>query len=207
MKKNRLFVLGIITMFVAILSLTLVSGTMARYTSTATGSDTARVAKWSVLVEGVDAAGTVVKNFDVNLFDTIKDSDGTSNETDVESKDTDRVIAPGTSGSFEINLENNSEVSTSYAIDFTVTKTDNTIPVQFSKDNTNWVNSIDDLDIAMDNADSPTNNRLDAIDGTTSVTIYWRWAYNGNDTTDTTLGAAGTAEITVAVKVIFTQID
>lgn len=206
MKKNRLFVLGIITMFVAILSLTLVSGTMARYTSTTSGSDTARVAKWSVLVGTSDAAQT--NSFTVDLFKTIVDTKDDSNETDVKPETAgDKIIAPGTKGSFVIDLTNASEVTTSYAIDFTVTKTNNKIPVQFSINGTDWVNNIDDLDIKMNDADSPTNNVLAALSGNISYTIQWRWAYNGDDTIDTDLGKVGTDTITVEVKITFTQID
>ena len=205
MKKNRLFVLGIITMFVAILSLTLVSGTMARYTSEISGSDTARVAKWSVLVENVDAAEE--NNFTINLFKTIIDTKNDDVETDVKpGNGTDQIIAPGTKGSFEINLKNASEVTAAYAIDFTVTNSMN-IPVKFSLTGAegSWVDSIEDIE--FDNPDSPTNNALAANGGETSFTIYWQWAYAGNDALDTNLGVDGSATITVDVKVTFTQVD
>lgn len=204
MRKNRLFILGIFTVMVALVSLSLVSGTWAKYTSTVSGSDSARVAKWSVLFEGADAAQ--VDTFTFDLFNTaLKDSDGNT-ETDVTGKDGAVVIAPGTQGEFVFNLENKSEVTAAYAIDFTVTNA-NDIPVQFKLNSGEWVNSIDDLDIAFDDADSPTSNPLAALTGTDTVTIYWRWNYAGTDATDTQLGKAGTATLGVEVEVTFTQVD
>ena len=47
MKKNKIFTLGLAIAFVFVLSLTLVSGTFAKYTSTVTGKDSAAVAKWA----------------------------------------------------------------------------------------------------------------------------------------------------------------
>ena len=50
MKKNKLFLLGLFVVFAAVLSLSLVSNTLAKYTTSDSGSDTARVAKWGVTV-------------------------------------------------------------------------------------------------------------------------------------------------------------
>ena len=41
MKKNKIFTLGLVITFVFVVSLTLVSGTFAKYTSTVTGNDSA----------------------------------------------------------------------------------------------------------------------------------------------------------------------
>ena len=49
--------------------------------------------------------------FTFDLFNTVKDSDGNA-ETEIKTTD-GTIIAPGTSGSFEINFENKSEVSAS----------------------------------------------------------------------------------------------
>ena len=203
MKRNKLFILGICTVMVALVSLSLVSVTWAKYTSSISGEDQARVAKWSVLFEDKDAA--TESSFTVDLFGTIKDTDGSA-ESDVSSANLDKVIAPGTQGSFEFNLENKSEVTAAYAVDFTVTNANN-IPVQFRIADGEWKNSIDDLDIPFDNSDAPTSNPLAAKTGTASFTIEWRWIYNGVDSTDTALGTAGTATIKVEVDVTFTQVD
>ena len=199
MKKNRLFVLGIITMFVAILSLTLVSGTMARYTSQVSGESEARVAKWHFTLNGDDvttsADATQTVAFD--LFETIKDSDGTSDEEDVKDGGvSENIIAPGTSGKFQLVIENKSEVNATYAIDYTITNGDD-IPVEFSLDGTSWNSSLADV----------TETVIAMGTGAATYTIYWQWAIDGDDKIDTDLGLVGTATIKVEVKITFTQKD
>ncbi len=81
MKKNRLFVLGLVTVFVALVSLTFVSSTWAKYTTTVSGTDQARVAYW-----GFEETDTL----EWDLFDAVY-------EDDVKSEDGDNLIAPGTS--------------------------------------------------------------------------------------------------------------
>ena len=56
------------------------------------------------------------------------------------------IIAPGTRGSFDIVIKNDSQVNATYAIDYTVTNTNN-IPVKFSVDGTNWFDDINYLDV------------------------------------------------------------
>ena len=77
---------------VAVLAVTMmftmcfVGGTFAKYTSSATGTDTATVAKWSFKVGETDIATTDTFTFD--LFKTIKDSDGINNETEMKTTKT-----------------------------------------------------------------------------------------------------------------------
>ena len=82
MKRNKLFLLGLFVVFAAVLSLSLVSSTFAKYTSTNSGNDTARVAKWGVTV-----------TVDGKTFATAYD------ET-VLSQTAENVVAPGTAGNF-----------------------------------------------------------------------------------------------------------
>ena len=120
-----------------------VGGTFAKYTSSATGTDSATVAKWDIKVGGTNIATNDTFTFD--LFKTIKDSNGTAEETDMSLVD-GTIIAPGTRGSFDIVIKNDSQVNATYAIDYTVTNTNN-IPVKFSVDGTNWFDDINYLDV------------------------------------------------------------
>ena len=89
MEKNKTMKMILITLLIAMIALVLVSGTYAKYTSSASGSDTARVAKWSFIVGGAD---TVTENtFTFDLFKTIKDTDG-EDEVDVISANADMVL-------------------------------------------------------------------------------------------------------------------
>ena len=113
MEKNKTMKMILITLLIAMIALILVSSTYAKYTSSASGSATARVAKWSFNV-GKNNDIVTTNTFTFNLFDTINDTNGTDKETDVVSANADKVIAPGTSGSFDLVLENKSETSAKY---------------------------------------------------------------------------------------------
>ena len=186
-------VLAVVMMF----TMCFVGGTFAKYTSSATGTDSATVAKWDIKVGGTNIATNDTFTFD--LFKTIKDSNGTADETDMSPVD-GTIIAPGTRGSFDIVIKNDSQVNATYAIDYTVTNTNN-IPVKFSVDGTNWFDDINYLDV-----------RSVAINmgATATVTVQWMWEFEriDGDTQDTTLGsAASAATLTVAAKVTATQVD
>ena len=173
-----------------------VGGTFAKYTSSATGTDSATVAKWDIKVGGTNIATNDTFTFD--LFKTIKDSNGTADETDMSPVD-GTIIAPGTRGSFDIVIKNDSQVNATYAIDYTVTNTNN-IPVKFSVDGTNWFDDINYLDV-----------RSVAINmgATATVTVQWMWEFEriDGDTQDTTLGSAASATLTVSAAVSAIQVD
>lgn len=187
---------------VAVLAVTMmftmcfVGGTFAKYTSSATGTDSATVAKWDIKVGGTNIATNDTFTFD--LFKTIKDSNGTADETDMSPVD-GTIIAPGTRGSFDIVIKNDSQVNATYAIDYTVTNTNN-IPVKFSVDGTNWFDDINYLDV-----------RSVAINmgATATVTVQWMWEFEriDGDTQDTTLGSAASATLTVSAAVSAIQVD
>lgn len=187
---------------VAVLAVTMmftmcfVGGTFAKYTSSATGNDNANVAKWDIKVGGTNIATNDTFTFD--LFKTIKDSNGTADETDMSPVD-GTIIAPGTRGSFDIVIKNDSQVNATYAIDYTVTNTNN-IPVKFSVDGTNWFDDINYLDV-----------RSVAINmgATATVTVQWMWEFEriDGDNQDTNLGSAASATLEVKAAVTATQVD
>ena len=184
---------------VAVLAVTMmftmcfVGGTFAKYTSSATGTNSTTVAKWNIKVNETNITTSDTFNFD--LFNTVKDTNGNP-ETDMYPNNGD-IIAPGTRGSFDIVIKNDSEVNATYAIDFSASNPNN-IPVQFSLDGTNWYYGIDLLDI------SSTAISMNASD---SVVVRWKWDFYGDDNADTNLGKEGTATITVSAKVTATQVD
>ena len=220
MRKNKFFMLGIITVFVAILSLTFVSSTFARYTSQVSGTDSARVAKWSFTYDGQTSDADVIGNGQADdeyivkfdLFHTVKEYDGTSTEEDLAKTD-GSIIAPGTAGSFEFILTNNSEVSAVYYISFEAVNANN-IPLQFKLDNGTWVNDISLLNLSENNKDTDTDTKLKYAnttddEDTTSHTIYWRWAIGDSNLNnhDTELGIGGTATCQVTATITFYQVD
>ena len=213
MKNNRITRLAILVLALTMITLMIVSGTFAKYTSTATGSDTATVAKWSIKVgtgDGVEIAGSS-STVSFDLFSTIKDEDGNS-EDDVAGKAsniavgstaaTAKIIAPGTSGSFDLIVKNESEVNATYSITF---NSDNTnIPIEFSTDNgEHWDTTLSSANI--------TNQAINMNSAAQTKTVKWRWAYNvseARDTSDTNLGVAAqtsTASVTLSATITATQ--
>ena len=190
MKRNKLFILGICTVMVALVSLSLVSGTWAKYTSTVSGEDSARVAKWAWNYKGANLVSDTVA-FD--LFETINDTGNTADETDVA----DTLIAPGTAGSFTFSFQNLSEVTAEYTVNYTVTNVNN-IPVEFSVDGTTWTSDLTDI-----------SDTLAIGSAAKEVTVQWRWEFENayGDAYDTNLGVYGNAEIKVRAEITFVQVD
>lgn len=195
MKKNRIFILGIVTMFVAILSLTLVSGTLARYTSSGKGYDEIQVAKWDVKIQGTKITSVDPQAQEFDLFDTVNYDEG--GDDVVNGK-----IAPGTDGMFSFTVNNSSEVNAKYNVVFDA----NTygVPLEWStsgEDDT-WKTDLSQLNIS--------DKELD-MNATDNVVIYWRWVFEvdaAGNVTDTGLGSVDTpVKPRVTITVTFNQVD
>ena len=212
MKNDRITRFAILILALTMITLMIVSGTFAKYTSSATGSDTATVAKWSIKVgsgDGIEIAGSS-STVAFDLFSTIKDEDGGS-EDDVAGKAsniavgntaaTAKIIAPGTSGSFDIIVKNESEVNATYSIAFESNNT--SIPIEFSTDGTTWKSTLSEANV--------TNATINMNSAAQTKTVYWRWAYDvsaARDTADTNLGVAAQtspASVTLSATITATQ--
>ena len=210
MKKNRTLRVSALLLALTLITTCLVGGTFAKYTSSTTGNDVATVAKWSFKVNGAEFATTSPQTLSFNLFDTINDTGNTADEADVA----DTKIAPGTAGKFALEVKNESEVNAKYTVKLTETNASE-VPLQYSVDGTTWEDSI--AEVAMTNY----TDKAIAMNGTETVTVYWRWVFEGgvdvghagqNDGTDTALGIAaqtpGTLPtVTIAATLTATQVD
>ena len=197
MKDNKLVKVFLIVLLIAMIGLILVSGTYAKYTTTFTGSDTATVAKFKV------SSNTTAETFD--LYKTAKEVDGTTADVDVANG----KVAPGTGGKFDVKLTNDSDVKVHYTLDLKETNTEN-VPIEYSLDGITYVTA--------ENFASVSAADLAIGSTTQTVSVYWRWAFEGKDstnykttqtdTTDYTLGTASTAPtVKVEVSTVFTQVD
>lgn len=204
MKKNRILIAGVITAFVALITLSLVSGTWAKYTSKVQGSDTAKVAKWSFTYGGEDIKN--VTEADIKLFDATKiyDLDESGNvsttvDADVKAGTANAIIAPGVGGLYQVEVVNNSEVNAKYEVSYELVAESAAVPLEFSTDNVNWgdLNSVATAATALNQNNSAT------------IKVYWRWAFTkdaGRDVTDTQLGIEA-GNVTIKVTITFTQVD
>lgn len=164
-----------IVLLLCVIAMILVAGTYAKYTSSASGSDSATVAKWDIKVNGTQLG---VENATVN-FDLFGTSD-------------DDLVYPGKTNSFDVVVTNDSQVAATYDIDFTVSGA--TLPIEYSIDGTNWSTDGDDLDLS---------SKAIAVDGEVTETVQWRWADDGSrDAADTQLGIDnGTVTVTATITV------
>ena len=200
MKKNRMMRLASVLLVCVLLTTSVISGTFAKYTSEGSVTDTARVAKWDIKLEGA----TITKDVTIDLFATAyKNPAGT--ETTVQSDTTENVIAPGTEGFFEIDLKNDSEVAAEYAISYTINNAAG-VPIEFSLtgNDDDWTSTIADLNCEK----QPL-----AMDATAStVTVYWKWVFNPavprTDADDTYLGTLDTLPtVSVTATITVDQVD
>ena len=78
MKENKLAKFMALVLLITLLAVILVSGTYAKYTTSASGTDTATVAKWSIKFGSEDIAKSQTKTLSIDLFSTITNTDGTT---------------------------------------------------------------------------------------------------------------------------------
>ncbi len=209
MKRNKVFLLGIITVFVAVLSFTLVSGTYAKYTSTATGSDTVDVAAWAFTIDEKkfgNSGAAFTEEFNFNFWTTITEDDGTT-ENEVAAGH----IAPGTKGVFELNVANDSDVTATVAYKFVFTGlTEDLAKVLKFATADSEANLADYKVLGMDNGEyvlTIAAKELAYATGTDTLVIGWQWAFdNGDDGRDTSIGIAAPS-VTVTASVICTQVN
>ena len=230
MKKNVMMRVASVLLICVLLTSSVISGTFAKYVTTASGSDSARVAKWGV---SVDPKG--------NLFlEDYAKTDGTytvSGNT-VESIDTWKVVAPGTGhGLTEVVLSGAPEVATriTYVADVTlsgwVVGGVEYCPIIFTVEGHTYgmygttaeytFGTIAVLEQAVEEAIAackadyaPNTNLADAAVTAAFPTVSWEWPFytsDENDVKDTALGDAAAAGypagITVTIQTTVTQID
>ncbi|MCI9063625.1 MAG: hypothetical protein HFJ17_03380 [Clostridia bacterium] len=172
---KKISILAVLVLTV-ILSTGSVAGTYAKYTSSNDFTDQARVAKWGFSFGGDTAVA----------MDLFKDSyDGT-----VTSDNTDRVIAPGTAYQYTFKLTNETTGKVTPEVKYSIKFVDNSEidskldgKLVFSLDGTTYKSLTDVI--------AELNTKYTAVDADTEFTnetLYWKWAFDGDDETDTALG-------------------
>ena len=187
MKKNKTMRLASILLILTLLTTSVISGTFAKYTSSATATDTATVAKWSIKVDGEEIATKgAAPTVDIDLFKTVTEIGG---GTDGEIATVEKLIAPGTEGSFALKIKNESQVDANYTITFSVTGAN--VPLKWKvNDEGEWQNSL-----------TAINAKLIKLNTEDTVNIKWQWAFEGN-AGDTELGIdAGSVTVTATIQV------
>lgn len=218
MKKNVMMRLACFLLVAVLISTSAISGTYAKYVTTDSVNDTARVAKFGVVVT---AEGSLFEN-------TYKDAPATDDTITVESYGgvDDNVVAPGTNNgtdTFKFSITGTPEVDVKVEVkvsdlekdvflkaktglpDMTTGDEDtfnllaDYYPVKYTlkKQGTAILTdgTLADLKTALEGisvAKVDSNTNLETAFGDYEIT--WKWDYEGNDQADTLLGdlAAGT---------------
>ncbi len=186
-KDNGNKKLAIIALLLMLISTTVLSGTLAKYTSTSTGTATVSVAQWTdIQFEGESLTSA---NFSFNLADTkIENNNVLSTQ-----------IAPGDKGSFEVDF-GSAEVAYTYnlSVNDINPSTAGHPAIKFYSDAEMDTLLTDDVNIEV--------NLANAQSGFTK-TIYWQWEYDGGIDSDDTQDGLLNQELNFNINISATQKD
>ena len=205
MKKNVMMRVASALLVAVLMTTCAISGTFAKYTTTNSGSDDARVARW-----GFQKTALAFEMFDGEY-------------TNVESGNGDNVVAPGTFKEITITLVPQAEapeVAYSFDVDVSVTTTGDATELLnklvWSLDGTE-VGDFDDLIAAVDAKFDAATIEAGNLPAYKTIKIKWEWPFekgdnedekNAYNAADTTLGnAAQLASLEVTVSFEATQLD
>ena len=231
MKKNKMMRMAAVLLVAVVLTTCAISGTFAKYVTSESGSDSARVAKFGVTVTANGEAFA-------NAYEKVGDGTGNSNQgvlyatagsTVKSGLASEDIVAPGTKGSMvQMTLAGEPEVSVkvSYAATVTLndkwktTDTDFYFPLVIKVNDvavdTSAATSASEVEDAIEAKVAEYSQTYDpltplAAQGGDSLRITWEWPFEGEDPKDTILGnkaaAGNAAEITIAVTTTVTQVD
>ena len=208
-KYSSLRIASILLMLVLITSC-VVSGTFAKYTTSGSSSDSARVAKWGVNV--------YVTGDDVGV---LENAEGTNKETDIVSSSTISKIAPGTKGSIcTISIEGQPEVTTRITYSATVSlegwEVDGLfycpVDVIVGNKTVEKGSSMDEYEANIINAIKISYSLAAGVnlDGN-SLTVTWKWDYSTDEAISLKDTALATKETRPTIKIdvtcTVTQVD
>jgi hypothetical protein len=205
-KNKNTFRIGALLLVACLISSVMLSGTFAKYTSEYAGQDTALVASWSLDIKDGANNGFALSPADPAVLDLfLHEYDNNILATAGDQK----IIAPGVSGKFVLNIANNSDVAAEIDFDISEDEDGPDIPMEFvigdafdfdTAPSENILIGIDGLEGALNTVE---NIELTELGGTldhTSVTVHWRWPFGTSDlvndetnVADTTLGTASAA--------------
>ncbi len=193
MKKHIVLRASLFLIVLLLVTTCIISGTYAKYVSTDIVTSTANIAKWSFKVEDTDISKNTTFSF--KLFDTVSYSDTKNLTPHMINND---LIAPGTEGFFELDLNNTSDVPADCVLTLNYVFNDlpagvSSIPLEFSFDGTNY-------------SATPEAATVSAIpSGTTKkVNVCWRWPATGHSAIDKLLQTTS-AGVTVTLTVVASQ--
>ena len=191
-KRKRLLLIGLLVLLFAIT--TAFVGSLARYSTSKTVSDSAVVAKFGLNVPN-----------EINLFS----ASYTNVQADTDGK---KIIAPGTQGQYTFNVSGTAEVAYKVSSNISLSYSEewgSYAPLKFSINGETWT----DFAQFKDNLNSALESDVIAPNATYSgtQTIYWKWPISEDDAKDNEVGyaaATGTAPgVSINIEVNAIQVD
>lgn len=207
--KKNIFCLLLVFILIIMISCT-ITVTYAKYMSSVSGSDKARVAKWAWTINSNDLNNELLELSIDDLFSAGNVHNLVENTCHYVFLDEniqqngDAIIAPGTCGYTNIEITNNSEVNAKYQI-IIQEKNQSGIPLAYAYSNQgNWYTPDEFNEI-----DNMFNKNVIKAGETKKISLYWKWDYEteNGDGFDTTLGTYSNSEVEVKVKLNITQIN
>ncbi|MBQ2739394.1 MAG: hypothetical protein IJF36_04095 [Oscillibacter sp.] len=226
--KNKFMRAATLLMALTLMTSCFVGGTFAKYTTSSSGSDKARVAYW-----GFDAPATI----DFDLFDAAYTNVVSRNTEEDAIDGYENVIAPGTSGdatfsfkytSYQTDVIKAPEVAYTFEVDATMTGSYNALD---ANENFKWTlkkgteaateyNTVAELLAAIEALSGDTDGSMnyaagalpDAFTNADEVyTVGWYWTYfvdNDGDVADTAMGNSQSLDnVNLTITITATQID
>lgn len=200
MKKNKMMRIASVLLVAVLLSTCAISGTFAKYITTSTGTDTARVAYWGFGATNVE-------------FDLFRHNDSAVSGP----KDDKDLLAPGTSNEASVSLAftpngNIDAPEVAYTYSVTVSVSGDTSAFD---DNPNFVwtfnrgeySSFAALKQAVDKQETLAAGQRPSVE---TYTIGWNWKFNNdeNNEKDNAMGnATNLANMTVTLRIEAAQLD
>jgi hypothetical protein len=224
MKKNWALRLASMALVLSLVTMSLVSGTFAKYAKAVTGNDMARAAKFAFNLTDADDNVIATQASDTATFPIFNYTDAGVFNNGVNGAE--KFIAPGTTGTFALTVENLSEVDVTLVLNLAETN-DGDIPVYYTisaapdaqRYSSVLTGSYTDgtyqdltaLAAALSSATLEASNGATAT--TADYTLNWVWAFDSagtgqTDISDTAIGTAGTLPtVQLSVTATVTQVN
>lgn len=208
MKKNKFLRLASILMIACLMTTCVISGTFAKYVTSDSASDKARVAYWGFQGETFEIDDLFKATYDDGKVKAAADAiaPGTAGFDTIQFKykaSSTGITAPEVAYSFKVDASQSTiadAIKENPSIQWAFVQ-GNGAPAQDSSEWGSWDDMINKINGKTENVEA---NKLPALAG--EHTIAWRWAFEGNDTGDTEMSES-LAEVEVKITITATQID
>ena len=155
---------GAVAFALTVASSCIVGGTLAKYTTTVAGTGSAIVAKWAPSFKTGTNGGSFSDSIDVKLTDTT-----------LNSKVVNGKIAPGTDGSFSVQVSSGAtEVEFKYSVSIS-DLANRPANLKFYEDS-GFATELTETSVGVYELSSNDTMAINGADQT--MTVYWKWPYD-----------------------------